>query len=860
MLKKSSWNGCRCLLLLTLTSLAGCGGCRPDDEKLSREEIEKRAKERSEALELSNLLTLPADSETKILMAKPGHWHQTQQQFKSNREDLQVVALGSVARGAELTTLPGTNVVNEFTRRTSFPKGQTKTVDLTFFVPFSGKQEDPLALVSSRLNFRTELLSVPLMTPILQSPSVMPANELKEHEFQLIAMGPEAMSYDYLAALDAVFWRAEDFMMEERTRSYYVSLVKPAEGKYSFPNTMLAMTAIAVIVWDDISPDDLSAAQQSALVDWVHWGGQLLVSGPSSWSRLQNSFLAPYLPAESASACEFTTGDFAQISNTWMVSDQALNAVEEPLSIAGAPIGGLQFNLGVRGSWLPGTGKMVAESQVGRGRIVLTSFPLREPRIYRWKYFSSFFSTGLLRRHPRLFRRSTGENPTVAQFWASPYDASERDPRMHSNVRILTRDLPLSVTASGPLEDKPELGMGGKAFDVISDQGINAPAAERGPGAEAVQWGGRGAAWNDYSGLSSEALTALKAAAGIELPTRRTILYLLAGYLACLVPLNWLLFRIVGRLEYAWIAAPIMALAGVIVVTKVARLDIGFARRTTEIAVLELHADYPRGHLTQYLALYSSLSTNYAIEFPENDSVALPLGDISRTRSRATAEVRNLRTNYGLAEGVVLEPLTVYSNSTEMVHAEQVVELDGGLRLGQQGAKDSGLPALKNETGLDLKAVLVVRRTDDDELELAWIGDLDSAQAAPLNYQLATPEGLWKNWRSDSVTQPDEPDEEVGAGSENDALWIGGVLKSLVSKTPLMPGQTRLFAYTNDRPSGLTVRPAEDQYDGRCVIVAHLSPLNLGDVSPDVNIMSRLTGPIATGEPLNELVPQAEVP
>lgn len=837
----SPWFLCRWMLLLTLVSVSGCGGCQQDQDKLTREELEKRAKEQRESLELSSLVSLPTDVEAKIFLAKPGHWHHTQQKFKSNRDDLQVVALGSVTRGTDAAHIPGTNVMNEFTRRTSLPKGQTKTVDLQYFIPFSGRKVDPLAQISNQLRLRTELLSWPLMTPILQAPSVMPAKELKEHEFQMVALGPEVLTYEYLTVLDAVYWRGDEFMLEDRTRSYYVTLVRPVDGKYAMPNSMLTMTSIAAIVWDDVSPDELSAVQQQALIDWVHWGGQLIVSGPSSWSRLKNSFLSPYLPAASADAAELTTADFGPLSEKWVVPDRASRSREqEPLEIIGAPIGGLRFRLQSGGNWLPGTGDLVAEAQVGRGRVVLTGFPLREPRVYRWKYFSSFLSTGLLRRHPREYRRSKSQDRSLAQFWTKPYAESHHDARMHSNLRILTRDLPLSDNVNDSLESLEVSGMGGATFELAQDNETSKPELQDTPQvSEAMLWGGRGAAWNDYSGLSFEALEALKAAAGIELPSRKTIIYLLAGYLACLVPLNWIVFRLIGRLEFAWIAAPIMALIGVAVVTKIARLDIGFARRNTEISVLEMYGGYNRAHLTQYLALYTSLSTNYSIEFPETDSAALPLGDISRNQLRAAAGIRNLRTNYGRAEGVTLEPLTVYSNSTEMLHAEQVLSLEGALILGSSDESGNGPPAIKNESGLEIRSALVLRRTRESGLELAWIGDLDSGQAATLNFQPATKEALAEKWDRQPVTQSQQPDMDVGAGTENESLWIGGVLHEIVIKTPLVDGQTRLFGYTNERPSQLTVVPKEDQFDGRCIVVVHLTPEQLGDVQPDKNIMSR---------------------
>ncbi len=840
--------------MLTMVCLAGCSGCQPDPaDKLTREEIEKRARENAEALVMSDVLSLPTDSDTKLLFAKPGHWIETRQQFKSNREDLQVVAVGSVAYGDELTKIPGTDMVNEYTRRTSFPKGQTKSVDLQYFVPFSGRQEDPFDLAltpSHKLNFRTQLLTWPLMTPILQAPTRMPANELKEHEFQLAILSPQALGYDFLKDLDAIVWRGDELMQEERIRSYVVSLVKPIDNQYAFPRSMLTLTALAVLVWDDVEVDKLSSDQQQAIIDWLHWGGTMIISGPSSWSRLQNSFLSPYLPANTAETAELDTDAFSQLSNTWVTLDKVAPGEREPLTVVGPAVAGLRFQLNERGGWLPGSGELVAESAIGRGRIVVTAFPLREPRIYRWKYFSSFFSTGLLRRPARTVKRNV-DTRALEQAWTAEFAGRERDPRLHSDFRILSRDLPLSTGASKvpstPLVGDKAVSSAPAAERSLAKSGdvapqstmppsveLNSPSRENTNKFEASQWGTGGAAWNDYSGLSFHVLNSLKAAAGIELPSRRTILILLAGYLACLVPLNWLVFRLLGRLEYAWLAAPLLAIAGVGVVTRVARLDIGFARRTTEISLLELHGDHPRGHLTQYIALYTSLSTNYAIDFPENGSVALPLGDLSRSRRRAAAETRNLRTNYGRSDGVTLEPLTVYSNSTEMIHAEQVVVLPGGLVLGTTA---SGQAALKNTTGLDLRGTLVVRCTGPGNIDSCWIGELAAGAAAELAFQAMNRETLWQDWNRDPSTQIAMPSTAVA--DESVSLWIGGVLAELVQKTPLVPGQTRLFAYTDDRPGDLTVTPSEDQFDGRCVVVAHLTSPTLGPIQPDEMILSR---------------------
>lgn len=935
----AAWPTLQLMLLLLLTALTGCGGCEPSaSETLSREELERQRKERREAIQKEELVTLPADSGTQILTAKPGHWYETQQRLKSTREDLQVVVAGNIQRGGKPTVSPGTEFTNEFTRRTILPKGQWKTVDMQYFVPFTGKLKlDLFSEKSNRLDFVYQIEDASLRTPILPAPEAKAANELDPHVFQFVVVGPNAQQYEYFSALDAIFWKVgENELDSARTRSYFVSLLEPKENKYRLPHSMLTMTATAVIVWDDVSEDDLSDGQKEAIIDWLHWGGQLIISGPTSWTRLQNSFLQPYLPVRSAESTELRTDDFEEISKYWAVEDRSEKNTRPGIEVIGAPLGGLRFTLGNRGQWLPHSGELVAESSVGRGRIAITSFPLREPSIFRWKYFSSFLSTGLLRRHPRTFYDS-GQLKNQ-QSWAIPFASNNRDPRLHSHFRILSRDLPLSSVASQVVGEKslesiieqqqrlqdemltgasisggaPQPAQntaaetkanqaevaGATSFDLLTDGSQNFGPNGRNENSnarvstetrESMLWGIGGGSWNDFSGLSYQAVKALRRAAGIELPTRKTILYLVAGYLAVLVPLNWLVFKVIGRLEYAWIVAPILALIGVVVVTRVAQLDIGFARRNTELAVLEIHEDHPRGHLTRYLALYTSLSTNYAIDFAEDGSVALPLGNFSSNSTRQNSGLRQLVTAYGQSDGVTLEPLTVFSNSTEMLHAEQMIALGGGLQLGttategnadaKNGAAVQLEPtALKNGIGFDLESVLLLRRTKTGELQKAWVGSLPSGGVEELVFANARKQSLWTEWSRDAATEPGrftdtdtltESGNSNGSGEgstniastenvdDDNSLWIGDVLVEVALKTPLMPGQTRLVGYTDQRLGELSVKPAEDQFDGRCIVVAHLKPAALGDVRPDEQIWSRILQQ-TDDEPMTELIEPGE--
>ena len=65
-------------------------------------------------------------------------------------------------------------------------------------------------------------------------------------------------------------------------------------------------------------------------------------------------------------------------------------------------------------------------------------------------------------------------------------------------------------------------------------------------------------------------------------------------HLLVIVPVNWLVFRLLGRVEWAWAAVPALAIGWGLVVIWMAQLDIGFARSETEVAVLEMHQGFPR--------------------------------------------------------------------------------------------------------------------------------------------------------------------------------------------------------------------------------------------------------------------------
>ena len=108
-----------------------------------------------------------------------------------------------------------------------------------------------------------------------------------------------------------------------KTPIMYNVVTLAAGPTVALPDNPLTWTSIAYMLWDEVDPGDpMSPDQKKALVDWIHWGGQLIISGPDSLDLLKGSFLEPYLPATNGGPDKIAADDpaIAELNKHWMVS------------------------------------------------------------------------------------------------------------------------------------------------------------------------------------------------------------------------------------------------------------------------------------------------------------------------------------------------------------------------------------------------------------------------------------------------------------------------------------------------------------------------------------------------------------
>ncbi|MEX2173506.1 MAG: hypothetical protein WD872_04035 [Pirellulaceae bacterium] len=874
------------LLLGFVVALPGCGGCtgnnptaaakkkKADEEEATKKKKKKKAEKPKPNFEPIQVRMLPSNDptlsdKTPRMYIKPGHWVALSATTKANNfdfpGDLVTYAEAKGTNPPQPLEIENTNSRLSVWRPASLPKGRTMPFETLLFVP-----KRP-SVAGSVFSLRSELRGQ--RGGALQEPANNLANAMQQYEFVIVVLSSNPAAYTHLDKLNSVRM-PEVEANPDQTLQYYYVLRPNCEKRVPLPSHSLALTTTAYIVWDDINPAVLTAEQQQALVDWIYWGGQLIVSGPGSLDKLKGTFLGPHLPAESAETVKLDESAFDEMNCVWsLVAEKKKSGLRTIKIGEDRPMVGVRFKKHVAAVDVMGTGGLVVERRVGGGRIVATAFPLTDVRIKQWKNFDGFFNSALLRRPSREFA-SHSQWATLDVHWAATgLRHMLLEPRLGSTLRYFTRDIgylaedPRAVTALEPGPVAPEImpGMPGMAGGAAGMGGMGTgrlgyiPYEQHRPDttgfhppSEDWHFGGYiaapqtgVAAWNDDGAASKAARQALTEAAGIEIPRADFVLKVLAIYLAILVPLNWMVFRVLGRVEWAWVAAPVIAVVGAVAVIRLAQLDIGFARSRTEIAVLEVQGGYDRAHLTRYTALYTSLSSSYELAFSEPNALALPFAsppeEVAQQQIAAINDVLFRRDRDTTLSGV-----KVQSNSTGMVHSEQMFPLEGMLTL--IGDDQKGW-TIKNTSSLTIRDAGLLRKTATGQVQTAYLAQLEPRTSSPLSFSPAPqvrvqigPSEEKKFELRDAFWLPEWDQSPVLQAATKDApeqrgqVRLTRLARLATERLSLLPGDVRLVGWTDELLAGIQISPHAPQNKTYTLVLAHLVRGKLPAATPDANV------------------------
>lgn len=838
-------------ILLGMLATTGCSGCFEAETTVEERNKKLEKEETKEDFEPPELSVLPSDDrKTRLNRVKPGHWTNVSTKMKANNFDFRGELYASTVSQNVPVPIRDTDYYFSSTRPLALPKGQERFSDVLYYPPLF-----PNKITASRM-FALDLRPAGGGRMVLGER--MPTTRMHKQEYFMVVLAASSDAYQFLEATDVVRPLHGLTTADEQAPHFRLVLPKVID-RVSVPENSMAWTSIAYVIWDGIDPGTLSLDQQQAMIDWLHYGGQLIVSGPDSLNQLKLSFLADYLPAEDTGSIDLGPERFDEINEHFVTEETiweqgASNDYRYEIKLPTGPLRGADLKLHPDAQYIPHTGDLVAERRVGRGRIAVTAFQIRSPDVSRnWKNFDTFLNAVLLRRPPRDFK--VQDAAEVISVWADR--EAFNDPRRVTSLRFMARDLTNNLAIYQQRDNallsaiSPQTNIdseGGNAptpggngtRDFVAEgevkdvtdfmmEGEIAPAAleatnralARDPNNRYSGFGyddqsGVGG-WNDKSGISAAARECLREAAGISIPSGNFVLRVTAGYLLVLVPLNWFIFWMIGRVEWAWIAAPIIAVIGAVFVIKLAELDIGFARSRTEIAFMEVQPNYHRALLTRYTSLYTSLSTTYDLNFTESTAVSLPFG-----RSEDALSNQSRRFSGGFSEvhyhqeggDIQLSGLQVASNSSTMVHSEYFLSSNTN-PIFEWKQNDAGKWQLTYGSTQPLQDVGIVRRhPNSGAIEVAWIGTLEPEATQEVTFTKAQNEWeLFSEWLESPVLSLAPVPGEVN---------LRHLLNAVKDVKHLAPGDTRLIGWTDEDMPGLTIAPAATQRTIRTMVVGHL--------------------------------------
>lgn len=801
-----SWIGRLSWAVIAATGLVVAAGAQEPDSSSDRQEPTKGAlddldklSERLEAskkeaeqprFEMFRSQVLPLDV---LPLMKPNHWATMAFEIRANKEDYR----GTLRTAAEAGGQPQARLIDMpqamvYSRPALLPKKQTALRELNVFLPGFNRNTNRLLI---------ELAPEPGARADVGFEAIV--QRLEPHQTLVPVLSRDPSAFNAWARTSITLPFSAEGTGQALDRQLYYRLVLPSRPEApALPDHPLCWTTISHLIWHDFSPEYLSRgafSQQQALLDWLHWGGQLtiLATGPSL-AALEDSPLGPFLPARyGGQADPMTAEELDGLSDAyrppfWSGDLIAYNVPESNQAAVPPPRDHPAEKIEPAGGRMPllsrlepsdepgvsvvpiagpGSRPLAVERRVGRGRITMLGIDPGDASLSRWKGLET------------LLRRVAFRKPVETWFYSGgtgayrPLTAPEA-----TWLRYVARDLGAGPSGNEVHPDD-KLTRVELAFS-------DAPAA----------------AWIDTAAtLPSGTRDTLERSSGLVIPDSGFVMKVVLLYIVALVPLNWALCRFVlRRRELAWVLAPLLAFGFAFGVERLAAVDVGFDSSCDEIDVVEIQGGYPRAHVSRFGSLYTTGRVEYRVSTPGNPTtLILPMRSYRGLRGE---QVRFAEFDAGVEPA--LGGFLVQPRSLAMFRAESIVDLGGGLSL--EGDLATG--RIVNRTPLELLDPILVdvdaRRQRALPTIAAWrpdVRDDDGPHVLRLGDVSEVP--------------PPSPRSDLGWSDLDEYLRQ---LRDYAWSGPQERGEIRLVAWAREPQAGLEVSPAVDRRRGVRLIVAHL--------------------------------------
>ena len=695
---------------------------------------------------------------------KRGHWTSFDISAKANREDQRGTIVAKISdrhsdldgnrdgrrRGGRSGRRGDLVVASspDARRDMVLPRRQRRTTDVSLIAAVDTRRSRPA--VDVRLTTRSGDF-------VLQSTGGLRTLGETEWFFVVLTERPERFRA-WEDANWAVDSRAVDGFVKN-DRNYHLVL-PTVDGLVPVGSDSLHWTSTAVLVIDRVDPRVLTADQLRAVRDWVDRGGRLILNGPSAASAIDGGPLQTFAAIRNDGNEELDPSAVDRLLKAWTIDGDASGATARSL------IEGGEVPISVSGPALPnaraieGTGDLLVRRTIGRGFVIQSRIDLTSDWLRAWRSMSGFMNAVVLGRPARRFMTTPGRID-------GEYGIVEADV---TNVQYLT-----------PGGDPGRIRPSNSSLWSVGRDGEGGGAISTGDGL-----------------IGSAMGRGVRRASAIDVPPRRRIGWILAGYLGLLVPVNFLIFRLLGRVEWAWAAVPLMAAAGMIFVARSTRLDIGFGRSVRQWTLVDLPAGSDRAIHRSVAAVYTSLSADHTLRFVAKDALAVPTAIGGSQDAVAAGDT-------SVWDASVTPPhlrsFDVTSNRTRLATLEWVDDVGGPIRLDPT--------SIVNNTTLDLTSATLVD-FDDPDAGVRSLGTVAAGSTVPITADMA-------DQVIESAGRQPTARSDPTAGPDPFAAWRAEVIDRCRTY-----GGRWLIAEIQDPPRGFELSPAPDDRSDRGLLTAQI--------------------------------------
>ncbi len=376
---------------------------------------------------------------------KPGHWCELRQPLRANLSDESLSIVGTAVDPkppfSPLQILDLSTPMT-FDRNAVLARGQRKLLNYELFFPsLSADLLDELA--DQQAAIRVSISPRSFGAAVYEE--AYPVIALQPYQNSIVVVSENPERYQFLGGLSCMTWPSTERGASEKLSPYRVVSIAAAEVQDCLPSRLQTLTSTSHLVWNDCNAASLTEAQQQAVLDWLHFGGQIIVNGPEAEAGLQGSFLEAYLPLKNIRGTELNESEWIQFGSDWSVPAVGSQEAQKIRLPQNRKVPGISGEPTKNARWIKGCEGFVAEVSVAAGRIAMTTFPLGEELLVRWPSYGSFFNAALLGQPPRAWTRSGSASEVQDGLgelnFIGAMRGQEQNPAVTTKLRLLGRDL-----------------------------------------------------------------------------------------------------------------------------------------------------------------------------------------------------------------------------------------------------------------------------------------------------------------------------------------------------------------------------------------------------------------------------------